>query len=41
MAIHQAIEHAGSRRLTDGGRNSGDRRISVVFYIHASIVDEV
>jgi hypothetical protein len=41
MAIHQAVKDAGSRWLTDGRRNSGDRSISVEFDIHIFTVDEL
>jgi hypothetical protein len=41
MAIHQAEEYANSRGFPDGRRNSGDHSVSVVFYIHTLIIDEV
>src|SRR6266404_6243577 len=41
MAVHQAVEHAGSCRLADCRGNSGDRGVHVVFDIHTLMVDEV
>jgi hypothetical protein len=41
MAVHQAVEYAGSCRLADGCSNSGDRRVSVVLDIHTSMIDEL
>jgi hypothetical protein len=40
MAIHQEVEHAGSRRLSDGCRNSRDGRLRMDFDIHTFIIDE-
>jgi hypothetical protein len=40
MAIHQAVEHASSRRLPDGCRNSGDISLSMGFDIHTFIINE-
>ena len=40
-AVHQAKQHAGSCRFTDGGRNSGNSRIRKVARIHAFTLDEV
>jgi hypothetical protein len=40
MAVHEAVEHANSRGLADGCRNSGDRSVSVVLDIHIFIIDE-
>jgi hypothetical protein len=39
-AIHQAVEHAGSRRLTDGGRDSGNGGVRILNN-HTLIIDEV
>jgi hypothetical protein len=40
-AVHQAKQHAGSRRFTNGSRNSGNSRIREVTCIHAFTLDEV
>ena len=40
-AVHQAKQHAGSCRFTDGSRNSGNSRIRRVVRIHAFTLDEV
>ena len=40
-AVHQAKQHAGSCRFTDGSRNSGNCRIRGVMCIHAFTLDEV
>jgi hypothetical protein len=39
--VHQAKQHAGSRRFTNGSRNSGDSRIRRVARIHTFTLDEV
>src|SRR6266571_4692608 len=39
-AVRQAVEHPGTRRLTDGRGNSGDRSIRMIFNIHTLMINE-
>jgi hypothetical protein len=41
MAVDPGVEYARSCRLADGRGNSGDRRVSVVFDIDTSVVNEL
>jgi hypothetical protein len=41
MAIHQAVQHARTRRFADGRGNSGGGAIGVAFHIHTLMVNEV
>jgi hypothetical protein len=41
MAVHEAEEHACSRGLANGSRNSGDRSVGAMFYIHTLMIDEL
>jgi len=40
MAIHQAKQHSGTRRLADGARNSGHRDLIELFDIHILMISE-
>ena len=41
-SVHQATEHTGAGRLTDGRGNRGDGGVGVgAFDIHSSMVDEL
>src|SRR6266571_5050627 len=39
-AVRQAVEHARTRRLTDGRGNSGNRGIRMIFDIHTLMINE-
>jgi hypothetical protein len=41
IAVHQAVQHARSRRFPDGRGDSGDGGIGVALYIHTLMVNEV
>jgi hypothetical protein len=41
QAVHQAKQHPGSCRFTDGSRNSGDSGVRWVARIHTFTLDEV
>ena len=41
MAVNQAVQNTGARRVADSRRNCGDGNLNMTFFIHIFIIDEL